>query len=74
MLKLEVKLGKAVKHIKQKAQNKRNWKDKLKQNKSQEPKKEDPSYLTKKKKWKEKKIGNMGFWQRGDDFLAVAAA
>ena len=70
LLKLEVKLGKAVKHIKQKAQNKRNWKDKLKQNKSQELKKEGLDCLTKKKKWEEKKIGKMGFWQCGGDFLA----
>ena len=67
--------GEAVKHIKQKAQNKRNWKDKLKQTTSQELKKEGMGYLTKKKKkWEEKKIGKMGFRQRGSDFLAVAAA
>ena len=61
--------------MKQKAQNKRNWKEKLKQNKSQELKKEGLGYLTKKKKkWEEKKIGKMGFRQRGGDFLAAAAA
>ena len=73
-MKLEVKLGKAVKHMKQKAQNKRNWKDKLKQNKSQELKKEGLGYLTKKKKWEEKKIGKMGFRQCSGNFLAVAVA
>ena len=68
-------MGKAVKHMKQKAQNKRNWEDKLKQNKSQELKKEGLDYFTKKKKkWEEKKIGKMGFRQRGGDFLVGIAA
>ena len=43
-------------------------------NKNQELKKEGLGYLMKKKKWEEKKIGEMGFRQRGGDFLAAVAS
>ena len=37
-------------------------------------KKKNPNNVLTKKKWEEKKIGKMGFWQRGGDFLVATTA
>ena len=36
--------------------------------------KKSPNNALTKKKWEEKKIGKMGFWQRGGDFLVAITA